>query len=741
MIIIMIVFIILLCIMWRRLNEVENRINSMEKIQKEMRESTIKDESTTQGQANKPIDWKDVIDPNDKIISTPHGETLPIYPSRVPVSTVPKRTAEGIKYQKEHNQNKKEKYTLENIFGKHVLGIVAAILVFISMIAFGALIMKHLTDIGKVVMLFAFSFAITGLGVWMQARKDTPFSASVTGCGVGATFISVFITHLYFELITDIAAFVLIFVWAIRTYLLAQYLNSNMLLIVAHIGCLISILMANGYSGTDAKLTELMIYQIMITAFLLLIDYKASEKLFKSTVFGFLVTNSIFMFQCVDYLDRYDYWISPAYTQVQMFIAVCILTLLACMVHIIGTKKYMKSPFIESVLTNVLLLFHMYAFVCAMVFVEMRLDLICLIMTVIFVLMLLGLQKISKAEIENKLFSLCNMTTLGFLYFYAAYDSDKPFLLPGFLPFIVVSALLHKRKTDITYFIASMCYLGLEAFLSLFLLNDIFLLWYEIALFIGSFVLYAFYNRKNIKQFSIFSYALLNVCIMTGIFRFMCEIMKNVDFDVSYVLSMILVTMANVIFLIVHRKYRDKNNIVDTVSSVIINIGIHIIILANTITVPVLLRGDTEKSVYILLIILTFVSFFAGMTGITHINESLSPNLLGVWYVLKFTWFVLFPLGQFTEFLDEQFIFSLTCMVIATLCIMFGFKINVKSVRIYGLIMILASVLKIVIIDVWGRTSIIRVTALMLGGLICFGISALYNRMENIHKGKIHIYK
>lgn len=744
MIIIMIVFIILLCIMWSHLNEVKNKMSSMEKmlkkIQEEMQEKTIKDESIMQEQnsAFKANDWKDVIETNHKTVSASHNDTLPKYPPKVPVNYLSKHLVEDIKYQKEYSQAE-GKETLENVFGKHVLGIVAAILVFIGMIAFGALIIKHLTDIGKVVMLFAFSFAITGLGVWLQKKKNTPFSASVTGCGVGATFISVFITHLYFELITDITAFALIFVWALLTYLLARYLRSNILLIVAHIGCLISILMANGYGGAEKKLAELMIYQIVITVFLLLIDYKTSKRLFKSTVFGFLVTNSIFMFRCVDYLDRYDFWISPAYTQIQMFIAVCILIFLACMVHIIGTKKYIKSPFVESVLTNILLLFHMYAFICAMVFVEMRLDIICLIMTVLFVFMLLGLQKISKTEIENKIFVLCNMTTLGFLYFFAACDSDKTFLLPGFLSFIILSALLYKKKKDITYFIASMCYLGLEAFLSLFLLNDIFLLWYEIILFAGSFVLYAFYSKDNIKQFSLFSYGLLDVCIMPGIFRFVYEIMKNADFNIPFVLSMILVTAANMAFFIVHRKCRDKNNIVDIISSVIINVGMHIIILENTIAVPVLLWGDTEKSVYILLIVLTFVSFFAGMTGITHINESLSPNLLGVWYMLKFTWFVLFSLGQFTEFLNEQFIFSLVCMVVATLCILFGFKINVKSVRVYGLIMILASVLKIVIIDVWGRTSIIRVAALMLGGLICFGISALYNRMENIHKEKIHI--
>ena len=69
-------------------------------------------------------------------------------------------------------------------------------------------------------------------------------------------------------------------------------------------------------------------------------------------------------------------------------------------------------------------------------------------------------------------------------------------------------------------------------------------------------------------------------------------------------------------------------------------------------------------------------------------------------------------------------------MFIASICILFGFKFKNKSIRIYGLIVILMSVIKIVIIDMWGQDSIIRVVALMLGGIICFAISALYNKFE-----------
>ena len=117
------------------------------------------------------------------------------------------------------------------------------------------------------------------------------------------------------------------------------------------------------------------------------------------------------------------------------------------------------------------------------------------------------------------------------------------------------------------------------------------------------------------------------------------------------------------------------------------------------------------------------------MIGVTNVFEN-EDNAFGVIYAIKFTILTIMPIFQFTSLLDEQFIFSIVLMVLATVCILFGFKFKNKSTRIYGLSVLLMSVIKIVIVDMWGQDSIIRVVALMFGGVICFAISALYNNFE-----------
>ena len=69
-------------------------------------------------------------------------------------------------------------------------------------------------------------------------------------------------------------------------------------------------------------------------------------------------------------------------------------------------------------------------------------------------------------------------------------------------------------------------------------------------------------------------------------------------------------------------------------------------------------------------------------------------------------------------------------MLVACVCIVFGFMKELKALRIYGLALIMTSVFKMVVIDVWNQNSLVRVASLIIGGIICFAISAAYSKIE-----------
>ena len=61
-------------------------------------------------------------------------------------------------------------------------------------------------------------------------------------------------------------------------------------------------------------------------------------------------------------------------------------------------------------------------------------------------------------------------------------------------------------------------------------------------------------------------------------------------------------------------------------------------------------------------------------------------------------------------------------------CILLGFAIGATALRHYGLALVLVAVLKLAVFDVVAQSSLARILALLVGGVVCFGLSLAYNR-------------
>jgi hypothetical protein len=87
-------------------------------------------------------------------------------------------------------------------------------------------------------------------------------------------------------------------------------------------------------------------------------------------------------------------------------------------------------------------------------------------------------------------------------------------------------------------------------------------------------------------------------------------------------------------------------------------------------------------------------------------------------------------LADLTTWFNRSYSLSLSCMFIALVIIALGFWSRTKPLRLYGLIVTMLCVLKVAIFDVWNADTLMRVIALIGGGLICFAIAALYSFSE-----------
>ncbi|MCL2514157.1 MAG: DUF2339 domain-containing protein, partial [Oscillospiraceae bacterium] len=163
-------------------------------------------------------------------------------------------------------EKKKFSSITEGWIGRNVFAIAASLLIFVGLIFLGRLIYEHITDEIKIVLTFAISAVITALGAVLSVRAKNTFTVILTGCGCGSFFISIMLTHLYFDRLGSTAAGIVLLVWMAASLFLAKKIDSVSLSVVAHIGMIISTCAAYAMSLSDEKLMLLLIYQMAAIA-------------------------------------------------------------------------------------------------------------------------------------------------------------------------------------------------------------------------------------------------------------------------------------------------------------------------------------------------------------------------------------------------------------------------------------------------------------------------------------------
>jgi uncharacterized membrane protein len=92
--------------------------------------------------------------------------------------------------------------------------------------------------------------------------------------------------------------------------------------------------------------------------------------------------------------------------------------------------------------------------------------------------------------------------------------------------------------------------------------------------------------------------------------------------------------------------------------------------------------------------------------------------------VIKWYGIIIAALSGFT--IENAIVYSLVIMLAGALFIAGGYVFDLKSLRIMGLITALVCTLKLALVDVPMSNSSLRVIAMIIGGVMCFGISAVY---------------
>lgn len=622
-----------------------------------------------------------------------------------------------------HKEPKPAK-NMESIFGKNVIGVVASILMFIGIFAFGTLVFTALTDAIKVVGMFALSGITAAVGLWLNKKNPTVFTNCVTGCGVGMLYISIFITHLHFGFINDIATFALIFVWAAAVSVLSKRFKITSLSYIALIGCIISSILAQSYVTSQNMFVEITIYHLL-TFVLLIISNKENPTLFKIACFSSILMNiilSIVITISATSTTGNVAWLYLCFVLGLYNLAICVLaykekaksfeldttltviaywlnTLFSGIIPVwnLVTKTWIPATgmeFAQSALFNgIMFLFIAGAYAC-------------------YHFLLNDTHK-------KTIMFIASESALAFLAMFIPVQLNGGGELAFLLLIPVANLLLMKRCKDTLtqkeLYISGMVFLILDAFQSLFRICDMPYIGVLYSIMLIALSLWYMYEKYgNVLYFPFFQSALINIHMMFILFTLFEKI------DGGYVIAAIILVLLNTLLSVATQAIGTKNK----VSSILVEIAESILAFVGFCIVSAAHNEFVVSSFILSFILIPFV-LIRLKTVIMEKNAFMS-----VWYGIKFTFYTFTMANTFTFISEQQFIASVFLMLLATGCIAFGFWKQLKSLRVYGLVLIMSSVFKMVILDVWNHDSLVRVISLIAGALICFGISAGYSKIE-----------
>lgn len=607
---------------------------------------------------------------------------------------------------------------LENMIGKSWMGIFASILIFVSFILFATLLAPFITDTIKMVAMYIVSVSFTLFGLIKLKKNHNKLYLAISSCGVGAVYISLLLTNLYFKAIGDVALYLLILVWAVFVCYLSGW-QDRVFQIIGQCGITIALLFGIILcveTDDTAKFLLLSLFFVVTAAIFYVSSY--NREFHKNVINN--AFNAVNVFQLL--IGYYLFDEPTLFLQEKLSGGWS-----AHLIEIIGV---------------VVLLFLMLQFI---IFLISRLKEnnigFGLLMIANTMLMMLFIYRITYGA-ENSIRGIIYLV-LGFFLLtvmekrFPDWEDDGKILMQFFaLPLFIISVYM------ITFF---QDHIGLSFIMILFVLlgyhTDDNVYKYESLIMAA---IYCFVDTKYsiehlclgllffailavlmyIKKeqyhitFKLFSYfiGLLFICVgLTNVFDEM-----NVHYDISETIIFTVMALLNVLAMKT-RFVKDFQTLQTEKASIIATRITNALFMAYSLFAIT----DTNNEIcHYILILLAILIFMVNTKNLLEHNKGLLP---GIYIGIKLTILIITILSSFDA---ANYVISISVFLFAILSIVVGFRFYFKSFRIYGLILSLLSVAKLILVDISYDNTLGHALSFFICGILCFVISMIYHLID-----------
>lgn len=602
-----------------------------------------------------------------------------------------------------HKEPKNSRKDFENTIGKSFMGVLASILIFISFIMFAMLVYQKITDGVKIFAMYGIStlFVLFGL-IKLKKYPKNKLYLSIAGCGIGALYISLILSNIYFKIMSDIVMYLLILCWAVFTAYLSR-LRSNIFSIIGQTGILIAIVFGTSVCVDANDINKFFTLNIffVVSAFLFNKSRIYSKNL-ASNIFN--LVNLFFMIQAYYcFLDDF------------------------------------KNEFLLNLVSFILMAFIIYKFFMAYAY--------------------------SKLSDENVDFAIINIIYLAMLLALIDSVISSVIIYKVILGIILI-VMLALNEIKFKNFSSSLGRIVYQGLLILELTlwcfeNDFISNTLGIGILAIAFILYGFYKNDKLFKYAgmlellcfIFGntcgtlhfvvglaiFAILSYFIFTAKEQYSVRI-KNITyilfliFGLNYIGNCI---ETEKIMIVVSFIFCATMNLLASKSSFKTNFATGeeeetTLIITGVINVCLMIFAlhmikSIKQYIEIIQAIIIFVSLALFISNTTNLLKRYDGLFPGIYIGIKFTLLLLTILNAWSA---TNFVVSIVCILFAIFMITLGFRFKQKSFRIYGLVLVMICTFKLIMIDITYDNSIGQVMSFFVSGLLCLGINAMYNILD-----------
>jgi hypothetical protein len=649
----------------------------------------------------------------------------------------------------------------ESWVGRNLIGIIASVLVFVGLIFLGVLVVPRMPDELKILSMFVLSAAFVVPGFILTKKIKNSFTQILLGTGCGAFFISILLTHLFFHAIGDIPAFALLLAWMAASLFVAKTTQSVLVSIIAHVGMIISICYSFIGGMSDERVLLLLAYQVAATVVIIVGNILCSKKTYRFGLFASLaltVVASGSMWICFWGVSGagFDSSLPSALIAgafIFQFVAASFLSylLFVSTVRVAGTVAQValhlcnKFIWLGAVFSNVYLLGAKLYFVVVpptTVFldsVSYGAVLCAVVPTLVVLLAHSGFTVFLRKKLAFK--PLLEMLTVGLLGLVATgvlginfslvwvYQVQTPAEL--YLVLIALGLLLVFLATrERFYQLCAAILIGLDllymlafGFEELTYFGTIASSFAYLAACLGLlFVLYLKQDEHTRERLSDGFKLTFLVIFELGLTSIL------LGSELTYALPVLLLSLIATLLLVHFSRFeRAARNMRLMTLFLRVNEFAVIYIGAGFIAF-----GQHDVAQTVLYLVLATLSLLVLALRFAATAKEVGGSTGGSGFIelfsgLGFTLLVLAVIQGNTAWFDEPYLLSLVAMLTALAVVVLGFWSRIKVLRLYGLVVMLVSIIKLVTFDISGADATMRIVAFIGGGLICFAISALYN--------------